>query len=241
METLEAQFDMAFMVCILNEDNTISFDENDDGTCTFLERVHSLYELTLRVMQKSSTLRTPTVDLSVLNGVSELNELADEIERSGGTFLTVACVWFFLIVKAYGFINRHPTGKEPPIAIASSDAQRSLYAQLCNELVEFHTEATTTGTAFKLPGIKETGDAAAAATTTTTTWQGMTFPCSPAVAKQYTSNMLERLQKGYNFVDGGQQTLYSRPSTDAKFGEGFYFSEEVKKGGSSQEDAVDLS
>jgi hypothetical protein len=58
-----------------------------------------------------------------------------------------------------------------------------LFAQLFNELVEFHTEATTTGT-FKLPGIKETGDAAAAAATTTTTWQGMTFPCSPAVAKQ---------------------------------------------------------
>ena len=56
-----------------------------------------------------------------------------------------------------------------------------------------------------------------------------------------TSKMLQRLQKGYNFVDGGQETLYSRPSTDAKLGEGFYFSEEVKKGGSSQEDAVDLS
>ena len=238
--TVEDQFNMAFMVGILNDDNTISFDENEDGSCTFLQRMHNLYELTLRMMHKASTVRTPSVDLSVLNGVSELNELADEIERSGGTFLTVACVWFFLIVKTYGFINRHPTGKEPPIAIASSDAQRSLFAQLCNELVEFHKEATTTGTAFKLPGIKETGDAAAATTTTTTTWQGMTFPCSPAEAKQHTSSMLERLQKGYNFVDGGQQTLYSRPSTDAKFGEGFYFSEEVKKGGSSQEDAVDL-
>ena len=53
--------------------------------------------------------------------------------------------------------------------------------------------------------------------------------------------MLQRLQKGYDFVDGGQETLYSRPSTDAKLGEGFYFSEEVKKGGSSQEDAADLS
>ena len=39
--TMEEQFDMAFMVDILNDDNTISFDENDDGTCTFLQRMHA--------------------------------------------------------------------------------------------------------------------------------------------------------------------------------------------------------
>ena len=116
--TVEDQFDMAFMVDIINDDNTISFDENDDGTCTFLQRMHNLYELTLRMMHKASTVRTPSVDLSVLNGVSELNQLADEIERSGGTFLTVACVWFFLIVKTYGFIHRHPTGKEHAVDLS---------------------------------------------------------------------------------------------------------------------------
>ena len=242
----EELYDMAFLVGILNEDNMVQFTAGDDGQCTFLSHLHSLYELTLRLMSKSSSVRTPPVDLSLLNECTDV-ELAQEIQRSGGSFLTVACVWLFLIVKAHGFVSRDPTGKEPPLAIASSDAQRSLFAQLCNELLKFHTEAPA-GT-FRLPGIKETGDAAAAAAATTTTipmtmpttttWQGLTFPCSPAAAKEYTSTMLERLKKGYNFVGGG--TLYSRPSTDEELAEGFFFAEEVKKGGSSQDDALDLS
>ena len=237
----EKLYDMAFLVGMLDEDNMVQFTAGDDGQYTFLSRLHSLYELTLRLMSKSSSVRTPPVDLSLLNECTDVDQLAQEIERSGGSFLTVACVWLFLIVKAHGFVSRDPTGKEPPLAIASSDAQRSLFAQLCNELLKFHTEAPA-GT-FRLPGIKETGDAAVATTTTmpmttptTTTWQGLTFPCSPAAAKEYTSTMLERLKKGYNFVGG----LYIRPS-DEGLAEGFFFAEEVKKGGSSQDDALDVS
>ena len=107
---------MAFLVGILNEENKVQFTAGDDGQCTFLSRLHSLYELTLRLMSKSSSVRTPPVDLSLLNECTDVDQVAQEIQRSGGSFLTVACVWLFPIVKAHGFVSRDPTGKEPPLA-----------------------------------------------------------------------------------------------------------------------------
>ena len=107
----EELYDMAFLVGILNEDNMVQFTAGDDGQCTFLSRLHSLYELTLLLMSKSSSVRTPPVDLSLLNECTDVDQLAQEIQRSGGNFLTVACVWLFLIVKAHGFVSRDRRGR----------------------------------------------------------------------------------------------------------------------------------